>query len=297
MYLCVNGFESHIAGGMRLERLQRRVFEFVDEFCHQLKKLNTHDFIAKKQSNYFKEKKENLPENEIIVLMDFSENLAFEIQDAVQQHHYSKNQCTIFPVCIYFKENGELKNKSLIFIAESLKHDVAAVYLFKKKLIPYIKTFYGNRKILFFTDGAPSHFKNKKSFLNLCMFKKDYDIEAEWHFFATSHGKSPCDALGGSFKRNSRMENMKRGSDPLDTAEKLYNWAKSIEGSKVHFIFCKESEYLETEIFLNKTRFDKKLRTIDGTQSLHAFKPVTETKIDALKFSDSSESKVFKLRK
>jgi hypothetical protein len=30
--------------------------------------------------------------------------------------------------------------------------------------------------------------------------KKDSGIAAEWHFFATSHGKSPCDAAGGTTK-------------------------------------------------------------------------------------------------
>lgn len=118
---------------MRLERVEQPVYEFVNNFCNQLKTLNAHDYISKEQSNSFKKQKESLKENEIIALMDFSENLAFEIQDAVQSYYYAKIQCTIHPICIYFKENGEVKQKSIIVIAESLSHNVQAVYLFQKK--------------------------------------------------------------------------------------------------------------------------------------------------------------------
>lgn len=40
-------------------------------------------------------------------------------------------------------------------------------------------------------------------------------------FFATCHGKSPCDALGGSFKRNARNYNLKNAVNPIDSARKL----------------------------------------------------------------------------
>ena len=36
--------------------------------------------------------------------------------------------------------------------------------------------------------------------INLCYHKEDFGIPAEWHFFATSHGKGPCDGVGGTVK-------------------------------------------------------------------------------------------------
>ena len=38
--------------------------------------------------------------------------------------------------------------------------------------------------------------------MNLLNHKKDFGIEAEWHFFAISHGKGACDGIGGCIKRN-----------------------------------------------------------------------------------------------
>ena len=37
--------------------------------------------------------------------------------------------------------------------------------------------------------------------MNLCLHFKDFGLKAEWIFFATSHGKSTCDGIGGTVKR------------------------------------------------------------------------------------------------
>ncbi|ESO09020.1 hypothetical protein HELRODRAFT_168952 [Helobdella robusta] len=36
---------------------------------------------------------------------------------------------------------------------------------------------------------------------NVFAVYEDFGLKAEWHFFATSHGKSPCDGIGGTTKR------------------------------------------------------------------------------------------------
>ena len=38
--------------------------------------------------------------------------------------------------------------------------------------------------------------------VNLCHHKQDFGLDALWTFFATSHGKSPCDGIGGFVKRH-----------------------------------------------------------------------------------------------
>lgn len=156
---------------------------------------------------------------------------------AAQGYYYVKTQCTIHPICLYYKDGGELKHKSIIIIAESLKHNVEAEHLFQTKLIKYLKAFFGNaflrKKIKSFSDGAASQYKNKKNFVNICKFKKDFEIDAEWHFFATSHGKSPCDAIGSTFKRYARIYNMKNAMNPINNAKELYDWAKKKTDSAV----------------------------------------------------------------
>ena len=77
-----------------------------------------------------------------------------------------------------------------------------AVYLFQQCLIEYLKQqFTPVKKIYYFSDGAASQYKNRKNFINACHHSSDFNISAEWHFSATSHGKGACDGIGGTVKR------------------------------------------------------------------------------------------------
>ena len=64
-----------------------------------------------------------------------------------------------------------------------------------KEKLPHIK------HITYFSDGCAGQYKNCKNLLNLCHHQADFGFSAEWHFFATSYGKGPCDGLGGTIKR------------------------------------------------------------------------------------------------
>ena len=55
--------------------------------------------------------------------------------------------------------------------------------------------------IYYYSDGAPSQHKNYKGLVNLCHHRLDHGIDAVWNFFATSHGKSAFDGIGGTVKR------------------------------------------------------------------------------------------------
>ena len=56
-------------------------------------------------------------------------------------------------------------------------------------------------KIIYFSDGSASHYKNRKNLINLCHHQADFGIKAEWYFSSTSHSKSARDGLGGTVKR------------------------------------------------------------------------------------------------
>ena len=48
------------------------------------------------------------------------------IQDEIQGYHWSKQQCTLPPLVIYYKENSKLKSMSLSIISDDLDHDAAS---------------------------------------------------------------------------------------------------------------------------------------------------------------------------
>ena len=71
----------------QLETISQSTEEFVETFIEKLQVLSRHDFIAKEQSNYLKDRNAAFNEGEDLVLGDFSENYTFIIQDAIQGYH------------------------------------------------------------------------------------------------------------------------------------------------------------------------------------------------------------------
>lgn len=223
----------------------------------------------------------------MLIICDFSENYTFVIQNEIQAYHWVNKQCTIHPFALYWKENGQDKRKSIVVIAESLKHDVTAVYLFQKKLIAKIKQNHAISKIIFCSDGAGGQYKNRKNFYNIAQFKNQFDIETEWHCFATAHGKSACDGIGGTFKRNARRASL-QNKQILD-AKQLYEWAIK-KDSSMEYIFCTEEEYNNVSLEL-AGRYER-VRPIDGTQGYHSFRPISNGRLEVRKYSESPHSKI-----
>lgn len=279
--------------GYSLETITKNVSDFVDYFCDLLHDLNRHDFIAKQQSKFYACKKKALREDEILVGLDFAENYSFVLQEAISAYHWSTPQATVHPFVVYYKENNQLNHKSFVMISDCLNHDTALVYTFQKKLITFLKSedlFKNTKKIIYFSDGCGGQYKNCKNFKNLCLHQKDFGIKAEWHFFATSHGKSACDGVGGTVKRLAKKATLQGSSDQqIRTPLELYDWAnKNIKG--INFIYCTADEY-ETESENLKTRFET-AKTLPGTQKHHSFIPLSETSIATKFYSFSNKTDV-----
>ena len=83
----------------RCTRVQQCLYtdDFVEEWCNHIKLPIPHNFIAKAQSEFLSNKKENLREDEVLLFSDFSEflflnffeNFAYVVQDAAQAFHYN----------------------------------------------------------------------------------------------------------------------------------------------------------------------------------------------------------------
>jgi hypothetical protein len=270
--------------------------EFFEYLSEQLIKLKTHHFIAKQQSSYLRAKKESLLETECIVLGDFAENYTFVVQDEIQSYHWVNLQATLHPYTIYYKSTTSniLKTKSFCIISDHLKHNADSVFSFQSRLLQQIKSEFPNvLTIHYFSDGASSQYKNYKNMVNLCYHKSDFGLDAEWNFFATAHGKSPCDGIGGTIKRLVYKASLQRPSnDQILTPQSMYTFCKSnIKG--IHFIYVHSNEVneIENKLVLRYAKANK----IPGIRSQHRFIPVNCNTIKSFTISTSSESKSFKI--
>ena len=101
----------------------------------------------------------------------------------------------------------------------------------------------------YFSDGAASQYKNRKNFINLCHHEEDFGVHAEWHFFATSHGKGPCDGLGGTIKRLAARASLQRPyAQQIMTPRQLFEWATD-SITAVYFEYCSSEDYKREQTF------------------------------------------------
>jgi hypothetical protein len=115
-------------------------------------------------------------------------------------------------------------------ISDSGKHATATVFAFQKTILPYLQTTLPNlAKVHYFSDGCAGQYKNRYNFINICNHKRDFNLDCEWNFFATSHEKSACDGIGGTVKRLTAKASLQR---PVN---------KQILTPKNMFDFCQES--------------------------------------------------------
>ena len=264
----------------------RPVSEFISLLIEKLQALTTHSFIATSQAKYLKKVKEELREEEVIVLGDFAENYKFIIQDEIQGFHWNKQSCTLQPIVIYHIKDNKLTERSLCFISDDLNHDTGFVHEVMKRSADFIKEEICPEvsKVHYFSDGCAGQYENCKNFINLCLHEKDFGIECNWSFFATTHGKSPCDGVGGTLKRlTARASLQKPMADQIFTPMAVFHYCKeSVQGINVLLITTEEMEVAREQL---KERFSS-VTTLPGTRSFHHFVPLSESVMAAKRVSE-----------
>ena len=222
-------------------------------------------------------------------MVDFAENFNFIIQDEIQSYHWSKGYCTLHPIVIYLLDSeGKLKPESLCIISDDNTHDTNFVYQVQVILVQYIKENYPNIvKLHYFSDGCSAQYKNYKNFINLCHHKEDFGLDAEWVFFATSHGKSPCDAIGGVVKRHITKRSLQRplNNQILDYESMINLCREEIKEIKFFGISQLQMKIVRENL---KVRFDKG-KTLPGTRRCHHFVPQSRYKISYKITSDDRD--------
>ena len=112
----------------------------------------------------------------------------------------------LHPVIVYFKDDtGSLCHISICFISNDNLHNTCFVYEVQKTIINYLYELLPQVKKLFcFSDGCGEQYKNYKNFMNLCLQKQGFGLDAEWIFFAT------CGGIGGSVKCHAAKRSLQR---------------------------------------------------------------------------------------
>ena len=174
----------------------------MEHFCKKLDTLRRHDFIAKEQSHFCTERKESLQDGEVLVIGDFAENYSFVLEDAAQGYTTGTMLNLLFIHFVsLFQRGWRAEHHSYVAISDCLNHDAVAIHLFQKTFL-IEKIVFPIKSIIYFSDGAPTQYKNCKKIINLFHHKMDLDgIDTEWHYFCYLAWQGACDGIGGTVKR------------------------------------------------------------------------------------------------
>lgn len=199
---------------------------------------------AREQSNSYEQCKKTLKAGAVMIILDFAMNYSHEYMKEAQLQFFRKTQTTILPVVVWYMENGELKQRSYVYLSPDCKHSnnfvqhvlnqVSRAGEARRKvgqltLFPSLCVCLTNQVVKdvgsilegqgdnlthvhIWSDGCGGQFKNryqlryiidmvKKSGLTTNENNTPINIEmVEHNFFASCHGKGPCDSLGAVVK-------------------------------------------------------------------------------------------------
>ncbi len=104
---------------------------------------------------------------------------------------------------------------------------------------------------------------------------------SRWSFFATSHGKFPCDGVGGTVRRLVARASLQRPfDDQILSVDKMVEYCKSNIKGRINlsrFIDIRKVDMEPVRQMLS-ARFENG-KTIRSTRSYHHFSPISEGEV------------------
>ena len=194
-----------------------------------------------------------------LVQVDFSENFTCIAQDEVQSFHWAQPQVTFFTVSAWFMS----KQHPIVIVSDNRNHnkETVAIYMDRviKELPPCIT------KVYIWSDGPASQFKNRYIVETIKIIQQRNKKDIIWNYFATSHGKSPVDGIGGALKRLVRNKVMRREAIVINAEQ----FAKAAESSKVKVINITPKEIEDVAKEMNLLANFDQAASIPGLSKVH----------------------------
>lgn len=177
------------------------------------------------------------PGIEITCQLDYAENYNCCYQDEPSHVFFDKQQVTIHPMVIHYKEGENLLHKSYVGITSETNHSAPTTIAFLTKLVEEVKVMLpGLRMIHYVSDSPASQYRNKSIMQFLGKHTALFGVVATWDYLEAGHGKGPCDGVGGSIKRSADIA-VKKGTTIISSAKDFFSWASRNEESAITALY------------------------------------------------------------
>ena len=209
------------------------VKEYMEEMQKEAARHGRHWRVYRVQQGAYHRmwEEETMVQGMLYSIMDFAMNYSHNHLTETQSESFAKNQTTLLPVVVWFLaptgRDGkmEVQQHSRVYLSEDRRHSNNFVQKVLDDLLTHFKGVMEKaaagveecamRRLSLWSDGCGGQFKNKWQMAKLVDLLGDTRfnlVGTEHHFFASCHGKGPCDGLGGWTKTYLRDEEMKKGN-------------------------------------------------------------------------------------
>ncbi|KAK6184250.1 hypothetical protein SNE40_006756 [Patella caerulea] len=137
---------------MRIVETQLQKNEFTSKMKEEFDAFVTHVERVTQQYKSVKEMKDLLPDNHVLVQMDFSENYNCQPMEEIQSAYWNASMVTLHPTIVYYKADSSLCHKSLVFVSEVLHHNASMVSAIVNNVVSIAKEYVPSVKQVHFLD-------------------------------------------------------------------------------------------------------------------------------------------------
>lgn len=232
-------------------------------FEKELTKFKEHYFNIWHQYMIYRNLKDSLQPNEVLIHCDFSENYSCKMHQQIQAVHFgSQNQITLHTSMMYIEG---AKPQAYCTLSDSTDHSPVAIWAHLRPILTDIKTKYPEiDTVHMFSDGPATQYKQKKNFYLYKLYLEDMNFEkGTWNFSESYHGKGAADGVGGVIKRLLDAK-VSHGIDVLNTSA-AYSVLK--EDTNVNLFCVNESDISEIKS-RNQTALEA-LVPVPNTMKIH----------------------------
>ena len=209
--------------------------------------------------------KEQLKPNELMMIMDFSENYKCSFQNEVQSAFFDQTLVTIHPIMCYYRQKVEdLFKHSITCITDDLKYDSTLVKVFEDRSFAIIEEQQRFDTIYQWTDGCAAQYKCKTAFGYISNRKMKI---LSRNYYETSHGKNVCDGLGAVVK-NGCYRAMLTGK-VIGNAADVYKHCQDTLAHNMHISEKERTVSIIQFVFVDKSEVDRNNVPVVATRKLH----------------------------
>ncbi|KAF8793879.1 hypothetical protein HNY73_001911 [Argiope bruennichi] len=205
--------------------------------------------------------------NTVVLQVDFAMSYSCEWQSEIQSALWSRENVTLFTAALFEKNH---KTQSYLIVSDTKDKSKLSVSAFILKLLEIIKFQANKPKLIIWSDGPSSEFKNKFiCYFLFILFKTQKHFSSfEWKYSATSHGKGVVDGIGGTAKSRVYAEVKARRAIVQNAVDFATVAAKVVQNITVIPMLQKD---------IDKTQIDWNLaKDVPGIKKAHIIKCLDE---------------------